>query len=252
MIADFLQPLVTPLADPLWAAGAGIVLLAGFVKGLTGFGSALVMMPVLSALFGPAGAVATLQLVDGPLAWTMVPAAIKRCEKKAVLLLAGGAAVGMPAGIAILKFADPEHLRIAIAVTVLLMAAALASGWRYRGRPSAGLSAGTGVTAGLLGGSTGIGGPPVVLFWLGSQSDGTAVRANLVVYFATGTLMGLGSLIVAGLVTEAIFWRAMSFAPLFGLGMWIGSLAFGRLSETAFRRAALALVAGSGATGLVM
>lgn len=250
--SDLFQAVGATVADPVWGLAAGVVAVAGLVKGMTGFGSALVMMPVLSGLFGPAGAVAVLQLVDGPASWTMVPAALKRCERRQVFLLAGGAALGMPLGIVVLKFTDPEILRGAIAVTVLVMAAGLASGWRYRGRPSAALSAGTGATAGLLGGATGIGGPPVVLFWLGSQANGTAVRANLTVYFATGTLMGLGSLVVAGLITEAAILRAVTLAPVFALGLAAGSRVFGLLSETAFRRAALALVAGSGVTGLVM
>lgn len=246
------EALRATVLDSVWGLAALTVLVAGFVKGMTGFGSALVMMPVISGLFGPAGAVAVLQLVDGPASWTMVPRALKRCERKQVFLLAGGAAVGMPLGIVILKVTDPDILRHAIAVTVLLMAAGLASGWRYRGRPSAALSAGTGATAGLLGGATGIGGPPVVLFWLGSQSEGAAVRANLTVYFATGTLMGLTSLTIAGLITETAILRALTLAPVFALGLVGGSRAFGLLSETAFRRAALALVAGSGVTGLAM
>ncbi|MCR9222362.1 MAG: sulfite exporter TauE/SafE family protein [Alphaproteobacteria bacterium] len=257
MTPDALWPalsdaLAAVLADPIWPVAAATVFVAGFVKGMAGFGSALVMMPVLSALVGPPAAVAILQLVDGPLAWAMVPGALRKCQLKPVLLLAGGAALGMPLGILVLKAADPEILRFAIAGVVLVMAALLASGWRYRGRPTARLSAGTGLLAGVMGGSTGIGGPPVVLFWLGSQADGASVRANLAVYFATGTIIGLTTLIAAGLVTRTVLLQAATLAPLFALGMAMGAGVFAHLSDGGFRRAALALVAASGVTGLMM
>lgn len=251
-MTDSLHTLIqAALADPLWPAAAAIVLTAGVVKGLTGFGSALVMMPVLSVLYGPAAAVATMQLIDGPLAWTMAPGAVRRCDWRQVLALAGGAAVGMPLGVQVLRVADPDFLRIAIAATVLIMAGLLASGWRYRGRPGRGLSGGTGLLAGLLGGSTGIGGPPVVLFWLGSQADGASVRANLAVYFAVGSLTGLISLTAAGLVTWQIAATALTLAPFFASGMWLGAKGFRLASETLFRRAALGLVAASGLSGLL-
>ncbi|MEQ8601914.1 MAG: sulfite exporter TauE/SafE family protein [Marivibrio sp.] len=252
MIDAVFTLLQAALAEPLWPAAAAIVLCAGVVKGLTGFGSALVMMPVLSVIYGPAAAVATMQLIDGPLAWTMLPGAARRCDWRRVLVLAGGAAVGMPLGVIVLRLADPEYLRAAIALTVLIMAGLLASGWRYRGRPGTALSGGTGLAAGLLGGSTGIGGPPVVLFWLGSQADGASVRANLIVYFAVGTISGLISLTAAGLVTGAVVGAAISLAPLFALGMWLGAKGFRLATETVFRRAALTLVAASGVSGLML
>ncbi len=41
------------MADPRFALAIGIAVLSGAVRGFSGFGSALIYVPLMSALFGP-------------------------------------------------------------------------------------------------------------------------------------------------------------------------------------------------------
>ena len=50
--------------DPRFPIAVGIAALAGLVRGFTGFGSALIYMPLVSAVYGPQVAAVTLLLID--------------------------------------------------------------------------------------------------------------------------------------------------------------------------------------------
>jgi uncharacterized membrane protein YfcA len=49
------------VADPRFPIAIGIAALAGLVRGFSGFGSALVYMPLISAVYGPTVAAPTMR-----------------------------------------------------------------------------------------------------------------------------------------------------------------------------------------------
>ena len=62
--------LISPLVDPISAPELSIVvatmMLAGFMRGFVGFGSALIIIMIFSAIFGPVVAVAISCLIGLP------------------------------------------------------------------------------------------------------------------------------------------------------------------------------------------
>ena len=60
--------------------------------------------------------------------------------------------------------------------------ALLASGWRYPFKPSMPAAIGAGALSGFTGGAAQLGGPPLILYWLGSPTAAATVRANLLVF----------------------------------------------------------------------
>ena len=61
-------------------AAIAIVTVAGLVRGITGFGGAMLMTPVLSILFGPVPAVVTALLLETAAALVMFPDALPRAR----------------------------------------------------------------------------------------------------------------------------------------------------------------------------
>ena len=62
-------------------------------------------------------------------------------------------------------------------------------------------------------------------------------------FFAFTTTTALFTYGWHGLYTEDVLWRAAGLLPVFAIGIWLGRRLFGRVSEVAFRRATLALLA---------
>src|SRR5699024_9294868 len=123
--------------------------LAGLVRGFSGFGSAMVLVPVASALTSPQTAVVLLLFTDTLLTLPMVVPAARRCNWREVLPLAAGALCTVPLGVHLLLILDQTLLRWIISLLILILVALLASGWRWSGRPNL-------LHTGLVGGASGL------------------------------------------------------------------------------------------------
>jgi uncharacterized protein len=227
------------------AALALFALIAGLARGFSGFGAALIFMPLASALVGPRMAAPVLMIIDAVTALGLVPRALAESDKKEVGVMTLGTVVGVPLGAAALTRTDPVFIRWIIAAIIAAMLALLISGWRYRGRPAAPLTVAVGAVSGLFSGVAQIGGPPVVAYWLGSTTAAVAVRANVILFFALSNVVSFTSYWLGGLLTSAVIAAALVTGPAYGLGLFLGARLFGRASEIAFRRVCYALIAGA-------
>lgn len=234
----------------LLAALASVAFVAGLARGFSGFGAALIFVPLASALVGPKLAVPILLVIDSVMALGMIPDAWRKAERRDVYVMAAGALIGVPIGTYVLRFTDPETLRWAIVALVLAMLALLMSGWRYHGKVAASRTAFVGVLAGLFSGAAQAGGPPVVAYWLGGSRDHRIVRANIVIYFAISTVISVASYALGGLFSREVLLLSAVAGPLFGAGIYLGSLAFGRVDEGLFRRICFVLIAAAAVLGM--
>lgn len=229
---------------------AGAAALAGLVRGFSGFGGAMIFMPVAGLLYEPKLAAVWLLVVDDVAALPMLPDALRRCVWREVLPLALAAVIAIPFGVHVLVVADPDVMRWAVCGVILLAVLMMATGWRYRRRLSLPAVLGTGALAGFSGGAVALMGPPVVLLWLGGQAAAATVRANLVVFFGLTAFVMLVVYWWNGLLTAAALLGALALVPAYLLPLRWGSRLFGRADEAQFRRVALALCAFAAFSGL--
>jgi uncharacterized membrane protein YfcA len=164
---------------------------AGMARGFSGFGAALIFVPLAGALAGPKLAPPLLLVIDGVFASYLIPSAWRLGDRRDISLMLTGALVGVPAGAAILTRVAPISLRWLIAVSASAMLVLLLSGWRYRGRPHAAATVAVGLISGLFSGIAQLGGPPVMSYWLGADIDHAKVRANVILYFAASSVLTL-------------------------------------------------------------
>lgn len=224
--------------------------IAGLVRGFSGFGPAMVFVPIAGALWGPAMAVPILFLVDTATTVPFVARAVGACRWREVLPIAAGGAIAIPLGIQVLVLTDPTLLRWILCGVILLSVAALASGWRYRGEPSRATAFGAGGLSGFGGGFAGLYGPPIILFWLGGQSAAATVRANIFVYLGLVAIVGGVSFWLSGLFTSDVLWLSVFLMPVYATALWVGSRFFGKTRETMYRRIALVMCTLAALVGL--
>jgi len=224
--------------------------IAGLARGFSGFGSALIFMPLAASVIGAQLAAPLLLLVDFSTSLTLIPGAVKRADKRDVGIIAIGALIGIPLGTVMLTLADPLTVRWIIALLIMAMLALLMSGWRFHGRTTVPLTVSVGFVGGFFGGLAQTGGPPVVLYWLRDQAVAAVTRANLILYLAVGDVLMVISYFFGGLWTSTLIGLAVITGPLFGFGLWAGSKLFGKASDTTFRRTCYALIAISAILGL--
>ncbi len=242
-----MKPMVTGAAEVdvlsgAFAAAVGAAVLAGALRGFSGFGSALVLAPTISALYGPRTAVPVALLLELLLSVPFVPPALRLVDRRRVAILCAAALVAIPAGATLLVTVDEDALRVAICAMVLVAAAVIGLGWRYHGRPSAAATALTGGLSGLLGGSTGLSGPPVLFLFLAGREPVARMRANFMVFFGWVDVVALTALAVAGSLDADALTLAGALAVPYLLAALTGARAFEGTGETLYRRVAIGVL----------
>ena len=231
-----------------WAVG--IAALAGLVRGFSGFGAALMFVPLCGILYGPTVAVLVLWVIDAFATAPIVHIHLRRATWRELGPLLIGSTILLPFGVWVLAHSDPEPLRWAISGMVLASTVALASGWRYQRPPTPLVSLAVGGVAGFTNGAVGIGGPPLVLFWLGGRSNSSLVRSNIFAYFAITTGITLALYAWHGIFTVAIVVLGFVLLPFYAGALFLGDRLFRGSTDVVFRRVAFGLCAVSGLLGL--
>jgi hypothetical protein len=119
----------------------------------------------------------------------------------------------------------------------------LALGWRYSGTPGLPTTLAVGGASGVMSGAIGMGGPPVVVFWLAGQANAAQARANTIAFFSVVSIGTQLMYWLNQLLTPTVFVLAALLIPVYGAGLYTGARAFSMVSETTFRRIAFTLVA---------
>jgi uncharacterized membrane protein YfcA len=231
------------------AIGA-IAFVSGTARGFSGFGSALIFMPLASSIAAPRLVAALLLIIDFVAAAPLVPTAWKQADRKATAVMVAGALVGVPIGTYFLSRLDPVTTRWIISGFVAALLALLLSGWRYRGNDHATISIGIGGLSGFCSGLAQTGGPPIVGYWLGRPIASITARANIVLFFGASDFFSVISYFLTGLITADAIKFSFVVGPVYGIGVWFGASLFGKSSEPVFRAICYALIAAAVIVGL--
>ena len=221
---------------------AVVSVIAGMVRGFAGFGAAMLMTPVFSALYGPAIGVALCLLLEIAVALPLIPRVVRLVDWRRIGVILLAAIVGAPLGNIVLTKVAPEPMRWAISAIVLGAVAMLASGWRYHGRPHLSATLATGVSSGFLNGLSGMAGPPIIFYYLAGKEPAAEVRANLTTYFVFVDLAALAVFAARDLIGWPTFIQGLVLTPAVVLGGLLGERLFPLASEVFYRRLALVLL----------
>ena len=157
-------------------------LVAGFVRGYSGFGFSALLIAASSLVTNPLNFVAVVVILETVMSLQHAKGAGPDVDWKRVGWLLGGAAIGLPLGLWILTGVSEDTARAVVSGYVLLMCVVLLAGWRLAAEVA---GAGNGV-AGLISGlanAPGMGGLPVAAFFAAQPMPAAVFRATLIAYF---------------------------------------------------------------------
>ncbi|MFD0860398.1 sulfite exporter TauE/SafE family protein [Roseovarius aquimarinus] len=215
---------------------------AGIVRGFTGFGSALIFVPVAGIFLPPVHVIAIIALVEIASIGALVPRAWAHADKGQVALLVLAALPTVPMGLWIMDLLDATIVRWIVAVFAGGTLLALVSGWHYSGRTTLWVVIAIGAVAGLLGGMTGLTGPVVVLFYLAGGRVAQTVRANTILFLGAMDVVIVANLMLRGFTDMSILWLAALLSVPYFVGMLAGQALFNPAQEALYRRAALTVI----------
>ena len=229
-----------------------IVAVAGLVRGYGGFGGGLVAIPLLSLIYGPIDAYAMIALISVIGYAQLAPRALGIADWPELTPTLAAITITTPIGVAFLVVAEPETIRRLIGVFVLLGAAMLATGWVYRGRRGVLAGGIAGALCGGISGVAGVGGPPLVIYFLSSPAGADIQRASILIATGyTSVIMLVALAIGAGIELEVLGRSALLF-PVSMIGTWLGARTFAVAPHAIYRRVATGLLFAIGLAVIVL
>jgi uncharacterized membrane protein YfcA len=219
-----------------------VAALAGVVRGITGFGGAMVMAPPLALLLGPQVTVPVVLLLESLAAAPQVAQTRGLVRWRLVGPMLAATCLTVPVGGYLLLTMDAVTLRRATSLIVIVFSLLMLRGWRYSGKQKTPTGIALGGLAGAMLGATSIGGPPVILYLLAGPDRIEVTRANLTLFVAGSCVAGLALLWAQGVLDPAGAWAALWLAPGYYGGLVVGTRLFSRFNDLRFRQFTLLLM----------
>lgn len=223
----------------------GVLFFAYFIRGIAGFGSALISVPLL-AIFSPVSLVVPLVGLLDWLASVSQGLPNRRLIRWSdILPLLPFTVLGVGAGLYLHTVLAPASLLLALAIFVLLYAgyALLPFPPLHGGRWLAG-------PAGLLGGAVGAlfgtGGPFYVIYLTLRRLDKTEFRTTIATIFVIDGFCRIVGFSLSGFYTLQTLYLCAAIIPLGALALWLGGRVHLRISHAAFVRLVSMILLGSG------
>ena len=215
------------------------VLAGAWLKGYTGFGASMLWMTSLSLVLPPLQVVPMVLMFEVVTSITLLPQIWRDVRWRSIALLLLGTWAATPIGIHALANLPATPIRIALAIVVLVAAILILRGFALSKEPGRPATVGVGLIAGVLNGSMGIVGPPVILFYFSSPVGVVVGRASIIAYFIGTDSVGTAMFAVQGLIDASVFWRTALFLPVLIVGVVLGNRGFVKTDPESFKKVAL-------------
>jgi uncharacterized membrane protein YfcA len=207
---------------------------ASATQAISGFGFALIAVPLLSLFIDPQMSV-VLATVVGAFSSTFQAITDRRyAQKKLVQRLAVTAYIGMPFGLIVFLVVSESVLRFIVGVVVLIAAVALMRGF-YISHTNKKIDWIMGWTSGVLATSTSTNGPPLVFLLQAKKLSPESFRASINVVFSLTSFGAILLFAVSGNITTEDFGGIAVSVPMLLLGLAIGFKVRSRINAEQFR-----------------
>ena len=227
------------IVDPLfYLVAIPAVVLAGISKGGFGGGVAMISVPLMSLVISPLLATAIMApilcTIDLYSAW----AYWGKWDTRKVMLLVGGALIGVAIGTMTFEYLNPDIIRIMIGVIAITFAIYYLYLQKLATQQAASdnflKGAICGVIAGFISFTTHAGGPPLHLYLLPMKLPRTVYHATTVGFFVSINGAKLIPYTWLGLFTHEVLTTALVLGPLALAAAFFGAWAHKRMSDRLF------------------
>lgn len=236
--------------DPVLVQVVLVGAFAGFIQGLSGFAFALVATSLLAWTIEPQLLVPAI-VVTSLLGQTVSLVSVRKEVKlvRATPFLFGGA-VGVPFGVLILPLLNSTAFKLSVGITLVLYCSIMLRTTTLPVFRRGGNTADSvvGLIAGIMGGATGISGPPIILWCALRGWDKDVQRATFQPFIIGTQILTIVIFLAGGLITARVMQLFLMAALPIILSSWIGSRVFKQFKNQDFQNVIFGLLLLSGLT----
>ncbi|MBK6324779.1 MAG: sulfite exporter TauE/SafE family protein [Chloroflexi bacterium] len=225
-----------------------IVFVAIFVQAVTGFGLALVSMPLLVLALDIQVASPLVALIGGVAELLLLLHYRADLNIRAVTRLVAASLLGIPVGVLLLRRVDVGVITAVLGLLILLYALYALSGLRLPRLAHQAWGYGFGFVAGVLGGAYNISGPPVIIYGNCRQWPPAEFKSNLQGFFVVSSYTVIAVHALSGNFSPAVWQNFLIALPAILLALFVGLRLDNHLNPERFRRIVLVVLVVLGAS----
>jgi uncharacterized membrane protein YfcA len=227
------------MTPEIYLAAFFILLFAYFVRGITGFGSGLIAIPLLAHFLPMTFVVPMVLALDFVASIVLSRHTRLQVRWDEIRLLLPTSVIGMLIGAVLLVNLPREPLLVGLALFVIFFGLRYLFNVHGEQTISRWWSLPTGLSGGLIGAMFGTGGPPYVVYLGHRLHDKTQLRGTLSGLFMLEGALRIVTFLVMGLLLQPDMLKSIVLSlPLMGLGLYLGN----RVHLGITRRQQLALI----------
>ena len=230
---------------------AGVVFVAGMVRGFSGFALSALFMASVALILPPIELIPICYILEAAASLIMFRGGLRDADMKIVWGLSIGNFIGFPMGLYATNALPVETSKLVVLCIIL----GLATAQLFRATPkflarTSGLYA-SGVTAGVVTGLAHVGGMVVALYVIAREAPARTMRASLVMFLFIGMFTTLVYLLGFGVMNKLAITRGLMLAPFVTAGVLVGSAMFRPSLEAVYKKFCLGLLIVLASTGLL-
>lgn len=230
---------------------AGLTLLAGVVRGFSGFALSAMVMATAIVILPPVELIPMLWWLEMSASVLMLRNGWAEADRSMAYGLVIAALIGWPIGLWVTISVPIETSKlIALSVIVVLAATQLAKVRLSFLATKQGLY-GTGIVAGFVSGVAHVGGMVVAFYVLAADKPARVMRASLVLYLFLGSASSMVVMLLFGIVDFSGVTRGLVFAVPTMIGVLLGQQLFTERLSAYYRPFCLILLIGLAVLGLI-
>jgi len=216
-----------------------IVFVASFVQSFSGFGFALISIPLLS-FFYPLKIAIPLGALFGLLLNSLMFIKLKKeIAFKELKPLYFGAVIGIPIGAYLLRVVETQTLKYFLSGIIFLFllnstikfyrGANVNERWGYI----------AGFFSGIFGGAINTNGPPVLIYFQIKTFDKNKFKGAITGFFIVTSILIVSSHIISGVTDYFVLKNFIYFFPFVFIGFYLGNFLFDKINTVVFNKLVL-------------
>ncbi len=218
------------------ALAALIAVVAAVSQSVSGFGFALVMVPLLSLVWDVKQTVVATTILS---TLNLLPLVLRMRDDvsmRRLLPMLGGTIGGIPIGIYVLARLASNALQALIGVVVILATVFVFFSPGFKPpSPDRLAPVVTGFIAGILRGATSMAGPPASLYLITTEREPAVIRATMTWFLLPQGILTVAALLAAGRVDRGVLEVTLVCLPAIAFGLVLGGLVVRRVETRLFR-----------------
>ena len=217
------------------------VFLAAFLQSVTGFGLVMVAAPLLMFFYEPKLTIIIMFFLAGCGNCVQLVLLWKQVSWQRIGELFCGAMIGIPLGVTVFRQLPGDGLKVAVSIVILFTLVTMEFK-RKRFEETRKNTVITGMLAGIMAMTTGMAGPPLVLYFAYTAMPQNVFRATCIGYFFFSNLSSLAALWITGIPIGNAVGEFVYLLPGLACGIALGHWLFRFMPQQLIRKIILVLL----------